>query len=93
MENTVTLYAKKFGCPQCDMTKRRFDKAGVLDKVNIVYIDQPENADVLESLKSQGLASAPIVMVSTPVSVNGSWTDTWTGFNPNAVDQAIDLLK
>lgn len=93
MSEHVTLYAKKFGCPQCDMTKRRFDKAGVLDKVEIIYIDQPENADTLKNLKNQGLFSAPIVKVSTPITINGSLTDTWKGFNPDAVDQAIDLLS
>lgn len=92
-EKTVTLYSKTTGCQMCNLTKRAFEREGVLEKVKIVYIDQPENAEILESLKENGLTQAPVVMTNFPVELNGAQVTEWTGLIPSAVKQAATVLK
>ena len=108
-DKTLTLYAKKTGCPQCDMTKRRLVAEGIAAydgenprgvtstvpglDIKTVYIDQPENAHILADLKSQGLMEAPVVMVNFPVSVDGVILDHWSGFQPVAIKATVQAVK
>lgn len=63
----VKVYTKS-NCQPCKATKR------FLDKNNIPYIEESlEDASVLESMKSMGFTSAPIVI---------SGEESWSGFNP-----------
>lgn len=92
-EKTITVYSKTTGCAQCNLTKRALTSEGVIDDVNIIYIDQPENADTLKMLISQGLTQAPVVMTNFPVELNGQQVTEWTGFIPSALKQAAQELK
>lgn len=92
IEKILTVYSKTTGCHQCNLTKRKLADLGVIDRVKIIYIDQPENADVLENLKAHGLTTAPIVMASYPVTFNGETVTEWTGFIPAALEAAAQEI-
>lgn len=75
----VTVWTKS-SCPQCDMTKKQFDKLG------IAYEEQSleDNPLVLEGFKSQGLLAAPIVTTDTKA---------WSGFRLDKIQSLARHLK
>jgi glutaredoxin-like protein NrdH len=68
-------------CPQCRMTKN------VLDKEGIRYdaIDLAQHPRMAAALRAQGLATAPVVKVSS----KRRGEQVWTGFRPDLI-KAID---
>jgi glutaredoxin-like protein NrdH len=68
---SITVYAKPH-CPQCDATKRQFNKLGV--EYNVVDLSQNEEA--LDKFIAMGYQQAPIVVAGE---------DTWSGFRPDMI--------
>lgn len=71
----VEVFTKK-PCPQCDMTKRQFDKGNV----EYVETDLVSNPELLEEFKALGFSSAPIVRVGERI---------WSGFNPIEIKNVL----
>lgn len=64
----VTIYTKP-RCFKCDATKRLLDQLGI----RYTAVDITEAPVVLEALKAQGFAEAPVI---------DTGTDLWSGFRP-----------
>lgn len=92
MTKTITVYSKTTGCPQCERTKKILERDGLLGITKIIYIDQPEHAEVLASLKAEGLTQAPVVMLDFPVECRGQVIDHWTGLDPDALKAAREAV-
>lgn len=66
-------------CVQCDMTKRQFDKHGVVYSV----VDLASVPEKVEEFKAQGLMSAPIVTTDVKI---------WSGFKPAKIKSLVDYI-
>ena len=68
MENlsttTIEVFAKN-RCVQCDVTKRAFSKAGLVEGEHFNVTMLEDNEEALESMKNAGYLQAPIVFVKT----------------------------
>ena len=68
MENlstaTIEVFAKN-RCVQCDVTKRAFNKAGLVEGEHFNVTMLEDNEEALESMKNAGYLQAPIVFVKT----------------------------
>ena len=68
MENlstaTIEVFAKK-KCVQCDVTKRAFNKEGLVEGEHFNVTMLEDNEEALESMKNAGYLQAPIVFVKT----------------------------
>jgi glutaredoxin-like protein NrdH len=73
MTPKITVYTKR-GCVQCDLTKKAFDRAGVIYETR----DPSKDKDALEVLANLGYQGVPVVTVETP----GRAMDHWYGFIP-----------
>jgi glutaredoxin-like protein NrdH len=74
----VTVYTKS-NCPQCTMTKKKFDQLGIIyQEVNLE--DHP--AKVAE-FKERGLMAAPIVTTDTK---------EWSGFKLGKIESLAHYL-
>lgn len=93
MTATITLYTKTTGCMQCLLTKKALTKAGIIDQVKIIEIDQPENAHILENLRAEGLLQAPIIMLNFPINHGGRQITEWSGFQPTAIHALAKHIK
>jgi glutaredoxin-like protein NrdH len=71
----VTVYTK-YGCPQCDMTKRVLDGEGIEYKAINVQDDEEAMHYVKEVL---GLTSMPVVVVEGE--------EPFTGFRPDKLQE------
>lgn len=87
----VTLYTKK-PCVQCDSTKRKLDKEGVVYETvdcTPAYLDIGPAEEVAEAhrnvaaLKELGHMQMPVVLVSRP----GEDDVHWSGFVPAMIEQ------
>lgn len=67
----ITVFTKPH-CPQCDATKRQFDKLGLPYET----VDLSENPSTLDQLHEAGFRQAPVVI--TP-------TDSWSGYRPDLI--------
>lgn len=75
----VTVYTNP-QCVQCDMTKRQFDKLGVVYSV----VDLASVPDKVEEFKALGFMSAPIVTTDIKV---------WSGFKPAKIQSLVTHIK
>lgn len=67
----ITVYTK-YGCPQCDMTKRVLEGEGV--HFNVINVEEDTNA--LEYVKNQlGFSSMPVVVAEG--------IEPFSGFRPD----------
>ena len=68
MENlstaTIEVFAKN-RCVQCDVTKRAFNKEGLVEGEHFNVTMLEDNEEALESMKNAGYLQAPIVFVKT----------------------------
>ena len=74
----ITVYTTP-NCVQCNMTKREFDKAGVVYQV----LDLSENPLKAEEFKQKGYLAAPIVTTDIK---------TWSGFRLPKIRSLIDHI-
>ncbi|WP_138443544.1 glutaredoxin family protein [Sinomonas susongensis] len=78
---SVVLYTKP-ACPQCDMTKRQLDRAGI----HYTTVDVTEDETALWYIKDYlGYLAAPVVVVAVP---NGDEIH-FNGFRPDLIAQHI----
>ena len=61
---TIEVFAKN-RCVQCDITKRAFNKAGLVEGEHFNVTMLEDNEEALESMKNAGYLQAPIVFVKT----------------------------
>ena len=61
---TIEVFAKK-KCVQCDVTKRTFNKEGLVEGEHFNVTMLEDNEEALESMKNAGYLQAPIVFVKT----------------------------
>lgn len=81
----VIVYGKN-SCPQCDMTRKLFDR----DSIGYTYINIEEDADAYEYVtKTLGYRQAPAVVALFP---GGSETH-WSGFQPARIAGCIRAAK
>jgi glutaredoxin-like protein NrdH len=80
----ITLYSKPKGCVQCNATKMKFKKEGLIEGVHYTDVDVTKDATALEFIKSLGYAQAPVVYVSKP-----EGDHHWSGFEVNEIDEHI----
>ncbi len=74
----ITVWSRP-NCVQCEMTKKQFDKLGITyEEMNL-----EEHPLVLETFKSQGFMSAPIVTTDTK---------TWSGFRLDKIKSLANHL-
>lgn len=75
----VTLWVKPSGfCPQCDMTKKEFDKRG------IIYTIRKLTPKAVDKFLAMGLTSAPIVETDSR---------RWSGFRLDKIKSLEHHLK
>lgn len=80
----ITLYSKPQGCVQCDATKRKFKKEGLVEGVHYTVVDVTTDETALEFIKGLGHAQAPVVYVSKP-----ECDHHWSGYDVNEIDEHI----
>ena len=61
---TIEVFAKN-RCVQCDVTKKAFNKAGLVEGEHFNVTMLEDNEEALESMKNAGYLQAPIVFVKT----------------------------
>ena len=76
---TIKIYSSQL-CDQCRMTKKAYDRDGVV--YENVMIDGDERLQAM--LRTQGHSGLPVVV--TP-------SDTWTGFQPDKIKTSIAEYK
>ena len=76
---TVTVYTQP-SCAQCEATLRQFGKQGI----EVEQAALAQHPDVLESAKSKGHRSAPVVVLG-----NG---EMWAGYRPDLIKKAAALV-
>jgi glutaredoxin-like protein NrdH len=75
----ITLWVKPSGfCPQCDMTKKEFDKRG------IIYTTRKLTPKAVDRFLNMGLTSAPIVETDDR---------RWSGFRLSKIESLDNHLK
>lgn len=80
----ITLYSKPKGCVQCDATKRKFKREGLVEDVHYTVVDVTTDETALVFIKSLGYAQAPVVYVSKP-----EGDHHWSGYDVNEIDEHI----
>lgn len=78
MKVPVTVYTTP-NCVQCNMTKREFDKAGIVYEV----VDLSTNPKKAAEFKDLGYLAAPIVTTDIKV---------WSGFKLSKIRSLIDYI-
>lgn len=81
----ITLYSKPRGCVQCNATKMKFKKEGIVEGVHYTDVDVTQDTTALEFIKSLGYAQAPVLYVSKP---DGT-THHWSGYDVDEIDEHI----
>lgn len=79
MKIPVTVYTNP-NCVQCDMTKKQFDKLGIIYSV----VDLASVPKKLAEFKEQGLLAAPIVTTDVKV---------WSGFKLSKIHSLATFIK
>lgn len=75
LENQEEVFVfSKNPCVYCEATKRDMKALGI--KYREIFIDQPENAEILEHLKASGFMKAPIVIAGT---------ESWQGYEKEKI--------
>jgi glutaredoxin-like protein NrdH len=75
----ITLWVKPSGfCPQCDMTKKEFDKRG------IIYTTRKLTPKAVDKFLNMGLTSAPIIETDDR---------RWSGFRLSSIESLDNHLK
>jgi glutaredoxin-like protein NrdH len=75
----ITLWVKPSGfCPQCDMTKKEFDKRG------IIYTTRKLTPKAVDRFINMGLTSAPIIETDDR---------RWSGFRLGKIESLDNHLK
>ena len=80
----ITLYSKPKGCVQCDATKRKFKKEGLIEGRDFTVVDVTQDEAALDFIKSLGHSQAPVVYVSTP-----GGDHHWSGYDVDEIDLHI----
>lgn len=75
----ITIFTKPH-CPQCDATKRQFNKLGVSFKT----VDLTENPITLEQLRRAGYKQAPVVIAPDL---------SWSGYRPDCIAQLANRIN
>ena len=75
----VTVYTNP-NCVQCDMTKRQFDKLGIV----YTTVDLSKHPDKVAEFKEMNLLQAPIVTTDIKV---------WAGFKPAKIQSLADYIR
>jgi glutaredoxin-like protein NrdH len=76
----VTVYTK-YGCPQCDMTKRVLKDEGI--EFDLINVEDDEKA--FTYIKEElGLSSMPVVVVEGQ--------EPFTGFRPDKLQQLKEII-
>lgn len=77
----VTVYTKPH-CPQCDATKRQFNKCGI----DYTTVDITQDAAALRKLQDAGFMQAPVVITDS---------DSWSGYRPDKIRglEAASVVK
>lgn len=74
----ITLYGKPH-CPQCEATKRLFDKFGISYNV----IDITKDSQAMEYISSLGFMQAPVVIAGD---------DKWCGLRPDMIQKVAKVF-
>lgn len=74
----VTVYTTP-NCVQCMMTKKQFDKLGIV----YTEVDLSERPDKLAEFKELGYLAAPIITTDTKI---------WSGFKLNKIHSLANFL-
>ena len=78
-------------CVACNMTKKNFERAGVLDRFTIYDVSNDPDGSIAEMTselkQNYGLAGAPFV---DPRDLG---LEPFVGFNPDKIKEVIDKLK
>lgn len=82
-EVTIVLYSKP-NCVQCDTTKRKFKKEGLVEGVDYTVVDVTQDETALAFIKKLGYLQAPVVFVSTP-----KGDHHWSGYDVDEIDEHI----
>lgn len=69
---SITVYTKP-RCPQCEATKRQFNKLGIA----YTAVDIASTPGVLETLQAAGFRQAPVVVTSSG--------HAWAGYRPDLI--------
>ncbi|KRE80356.1 glutaredoxin family protein [Arthrobacter sp. Soil763] len=80
----IVLYSKP-ACVQCDATKRKFKKEGLIEGKDYTVVDVSQDPGALEFIKDLGHLQAPVVFVAKP---DGSVAH-WSGFDVEEIDEHI----
>ncbi|MDQ1053204.1 glutaredoxin-like protein NrdH [Arthrobacter sp. SORGH_AS 212] len=80
----VTVYTTPFGCVQCDATKRKFKKEGLIEGRDYTLVDVTQDETALAFIKSLGYAQAPVFYVSRP-----EGDHHWSGYNVGEIEEHI----
>jgi glutaredoxin-like protein NrdH len=71
----ITVYSKP-ACPQCNMTKKVLDKAGLEYSV----VDLTQDAEATALVTELGYSSAPVVVAGD---------QHWSGFRPSMIETLV----
>ena len=80
----IVLYSKP-ACVQCDSTKRKFKKEGLIKGKDYTTVDVTQDAGALQFIKSLGHLQAPVVYVSK---ADGTIAH-WSGYDVNEIAEHI----
>lgn len=83
----VVLYSKP-ACVQCNATKLKFKKEGLVEGVHYTVVDVSQDETALDFTKSLGHLQAPVVYVSTP-----EGDEHRSGFIASKIDEHIPSKK
>ncbi|MFI8598288.1 glutaredoxin-like protein NrdH [Rothia koreensis] len=74
-QQKITVYSTP-QCPQCMMTKKSLDRAGI----TYDEVDLATDAAALDHVKALGYTQAPVVVAGD---------DHWSGFRPDKIEALI----
>lgn len=75
----ITVYTKP-NCPQCEATKRQFNRQGLAFDA----IDITKDPSALDMLREAGFMQAPVVMTGD---------DAWSGYRPDKIRALAKAAK
>ena len=77
---SVKVYTKD-NCMQCNFAKKLLNTLGV--GFEEVYVDVSKDIETINTLKSMGMASFPVILF------NEDWSNAIAGFSPNKIKEAV----
>lgn len=84
-DRAATVLYSKPACVQCNATKLKFKKEGLVEGEDYTVVDVSQDAAALDFIKSLGHLQAPVVYVSK---ADGT-TVHWSGYDVNEIDEHI----